>query len=61
VLHPSGAYDDSSLEAHHVSRLSQCVDKLRILSEFISLVLLLQVSIHRKHGRKSFLNLISIP
>jgi hypothetical protein len=40
--------------------LNQCVDKLRILSEFSSPILLLQYSIRQKHGRKSFLNLISI-
>jgi hypothetical protein len=40
--------------------LSQCVNKLRILSVFISPILLLQYSICKKHGRKSFLNLISI-
>jgi hypothetical protein len=40
--------------------LSQCVDKLRIPSVFISPILLLQYSIHKKHGRKSFLNLIII-
>jgi hypothetical protein len=40
--------------------LCQCVDKLRILSVFISPILLLQDSIRRKHGRKSFVNIISI-
>jgi hypothetical protein len=40
---------------------SKCMDKLRILSLFVSPILLLQDSIRRKHSRKSFVNLISIP